>query len=577
MAESPALLVHHYQSSLSSIRSESPEQQNLQLDPSLADLPSPPILSPHFHNNYFIPAVSHSTAPSAAAAPSRSSAINKSGSMNKTLQTDMRDIFFPPSGQEQRPLPAPLSRDAHSSAQLVSVPDYNPWSFPLSQRNQQAVRPNQPVIAASHPPRHEQTSSHVVSFAPHHRLPHESFQIGTRIAPVETEGELPDVNHANVNQSSLLAPMTATASTGSIFPSAPPETPDLGNSKQVMRSSLFCPNYFTGSSQEDPHEFLRTFELWSTFNNFDEKSAISTFQLLLRGPAATWFKTIPKSAITNFQDVSKRFISRYTVLDKPWNEIGLLWGTRQLHNQTVHDYISHVQFKADRLQLSADTVFQIVLHGLLPGVKNCVLQKNVKNIDDLLQTATLFELANDSSPDPNAQVLQTLNEMKQQIDRLQIRPVSPMTPMQNSSKRVHFSDADQCYGQDLSHNDQKSFHAQPRTSSNAVNKNNYIDFNQRQNYTQKSQSFQPNFRSNFTATKLQNNFRSKFNSKGPQTSYNKNNQVGHFQSNGQSTCKNCGNSHKLSERCPAYGIQCRFCQRFNHFTRCCLKARSQSQ
>lgn len=87
-----------------------------------------------------------------------------------------------------------------------------------------------------------------------------------------------------------------------------------------------------------------------------------------------------------FQGVSKLFIARYTVLDKPWNEIGLLLGTRQ---STI---ISHVQFKADRLQLSAETVFQIVLQGLLPGVNRCMLQKNVKTIDDLLQTSTLFEL-----------------------------------------------------------------------------------------------------------------------------------------------------------------------------------------
>lgn len=90
----------------------------------------------------------------------------------------------------------------HFCSALISA------SFPLSQRNHQAIRPNQPFIATSHPSRHEQTSSHVVSFAPHHRFPHESFQTGTRMAPVETELELPDVFHANVNQSSLLAPMT---------------------------------------------------------------------------------------------------------------------------------------------------------------------------------------------------------------------------------------------------------------------------------------------------------------------------------------------------------------------------------
>lgn len=139
---------------------------------------------------------------------------------------------------------------------------------------------------------------------------------------------------------------------------------------------------------------------------------ISAFQLLLRSSAAFWFKTVPKSSFTYFHELSKLFIERYTIFDKPWKEIGLLWETRQLPSKNMHDFVAEIQCKGDRLQLSSDTVFHIVLHGLLHSVKNCVLQKGVKSNEELLQSAALYQIASDSLPASNTDVLKSLSELK---------------------------------------------------------------------------------------------------------------------------------------------------------------------
>lgn len=601
MAESPQSLRH--QESLSpshSNHADSPPPLETELNQLELNLPHsniPPILSPHVEP---APLITRPVIVSSAVASVCVSSTSQSYAMPEPVPMRpqaLHDLFFPPRDHVWRPSQLSPSRDLDSPIQFSAVPDTNLGHFPSHAYNHQS---SAAVYHHHHnhhdhyqqPLRPQQGQSSNLSFASHYhhqRLP-QSSQPGTRVVPVAPEEVIiesrgvtlhPD---ALVHPDALLAPIAA--ATSSVLQSTPGVMPEEGNFKQVVRSGLFCPNYFQGLSQEDPYEFVRQFELWANFNNLDEKSAISAFQLLLRGPAATWFKSLAKSSITKFQELSKLFIARYTILDKPWNEIGSLWTTRQLANQNVHDYVANIQFKADRLQVNAETVFQIALHGLLPGVKNCVLQKNVKSIEELLQTASLYELATDSTTDSNAQILQSLQDMKQQIDRLQIRP---MSPMQNSTKRVHFSDSTQDYEQDFSSNDRGSSTVSPRDSPNSTYKNNYSTFNQRQNFQSESQGFQPNPRSNFnsqnsqkasysnfTPNKFQNDCRANLNSGRPQNFYNKNSNTGNFQDSGQS-CRNCGIAHKFNEKCPAYGLQCRFCKRLNHFSRCCLKAKSQSR
>lgn len=138
----------------------------------------------------------------------------------------------------------------------------------------------------------------------------------------------------NNRSQNILAPMVTENSSAALAPS-----------RQISRSSLLCPNYFMGTSKEDPRQFLYNFKLWASFQQFDEKAMLSAFQLLLKDSAAVWFKTNPKTAFMDFQELSKLFIERYTIFDKPWKEIGLLWESRQLSSQNVHDFVAEIMLR----------------------------------------------------------------------------------------------------------------------------------------------------------------------------------------------------------------------------------------
>lgn len=361
----------------------------------------------------------------------------------------------------------------------------------------------------------------------------------------------------------ILAPMVT--DNASILPSVPPTF------RHISRSGLFCPNYFTGTSKEDPRKFVQDLKLWASFQQLDEKAMISAFQLLLRDSAAVWFKTVPKTSFTNFQELSKLFIERYTIFDKPWKEIGLLWETRQLPSQNVHDFVAGIQCKGDRLQLSSDTVFQIVLNGLLPSVKNCVLQKGVKSIEELLQSAALYQIASESLPDSNADVLKSLSELKQQVERLAINSTSSLAPIQSNTLRgAHCAGADQFLNPHLSQKQQSQ-----------VYNNRCVNFSRQPKSISTADTFGPhssgdsrfNSQSNWRTQGRQNVFNSRrFRQQRPQQFY-RHNQFNNFPTPSVVHCTKCGNLHQLNDRCPAYGLHCRICGHKNHYARLCWKAK----
>lgn len=518
----------------SSSMSESSDHSNFLLNPNHFDLESPPKLSPHSDN--FIP--------------------NEQGlldSLPPNLSPEdhykFRDLLFPPKSRE--------NLCCHSEVSVVTSRPGN-LSTRLSQScGQLAVQKPLTLTSVGN----YQLSCDSQCLPVTARGDNYSQSRGPFDSHLRGRFDGTPVANLSMNDShAVLAPMVTESF--SVHPSVAPV------SKQIGRSGLFCPSYFMGMSNEDPRQFIQDLQLWASFHQLDEKSMISAFQLLLRGSAAVWFKTVPKT-FTNFQELSKLFIERYTIFDKPWKEIGLLWEMRQLPSQNVHDFVAEIQCRGDRLQLSPDTVFQIVLHGLLPSVKNCVLQKGVRSIEELLQSAALYHIASDSLPDSNADVLNSLAELKQQVQRLSIQSASSLAPMQSNTLREGYcADAGQFMNSDLS---------QHRGSH--VYNNRCADYRRQPRCVSTTNSFGPSmytpFKSNCrpfvrqTSVTSQSRFRSN-SSQRPQQ-FDRNISTSHV-----TDCMKCGRSHRLIDRCPAFGLRCRICLGLGHFARCCRKAKLSS-
>lgn len=93
--------------------------------------------------------------------------------------------------------------------------------------------------------------------------------------------------------------------------------------------------------------------------------------------------------------------------------------------------------KTEHLKVDEDTLYHMVLNGLQPAVRNCILQKNVHSLEELLQSANLYELAFDNDTGSNADIMKALAEMQKQLHNLQPTSVAPVRD-EASTRRVTF-------------------------------------------------------------------------------------------------------------------------------------------
>lgn len=198
----------------------------------------------------------------------------------------------------------------------------------------------------------------------------------------------------------------------------------------------------------------------------------------------------------------------------------------------------------------------------------CVVHKGVKSIEELLQSAALYHIASESMPDSNAYVLKSLSELKQQVVRLSIQSAPSLAPMQSNTLRgVHCVNAVQLLNSDSSQNHCSQVH----------NNNRCVNYSRQPKDVSIANSFGPHLsrvsrfdlqsnwytkgrQSSFTS---QSRFRPNFNSQRSQ-------QFSSIPKFHVVDCTKCGKLHRLNEKCPAFGLQCRFCGQKTHCSFCLL-------
>lgn len=72
------------------------------------------------------------------------------------------------------------------------------------------------------------------------------------------------------------------------------------------------------------------------------------------------------------------FLKRHTQHEQTWSSVSQLWSLKQTLGQ------NETQTRANRINLPEDQILQIIIHGTLPGIRNCVLHRIVKPFRNFL-------------------------------------------------------------------------------------------------------------------------------------------------------------------------------------------------
>jgi hypothetical protein len=117
---------------------------------------------------------------------------------------------------------------------------------------------------------------------------------------------------------------------------------------------------------EDPTEHLDNYKMHMDIQGTPQEMACRAFPLTLSGSARDWFRKLPPSSITCFDDFGRKFVTQFLVGYKRKKPSGQLMAMRQKEGESLKDYV--VQFNQAKLTVDSPTE-EMVYAALYQGLR----------------------------------------------------------------------------------------------------------------------------------------------------------------------------------------------------------------
>jgi hypothetical protein len=146
---------------------------------------------------------------------------------------------------------------------------------------------------------------------------------------------------------------------------------------------------------------LEALRKYIAFKKINTDDALHLFQMLLKGPAAIWLRSVPHRSLASFVTLCQAFTERYalTRIEK-WRQTSEIWKRRQGPQESTDDYIATMQLMAKRIDMPQASLIDAILQGLRSEIRLMVLLADTSSIHNILTTARAAEAAHaaDSKP-----------------------------------------------------------------------------------------------------------------------------------------------------------------------------------
>ncbi len=235
------------------------------------------------------------------------------------------------------------------------------------------------------------------------------------------------------------------------------------NITMACKSSL-TPEPFHGKADEDALSFIDKFQCYITFNGLTEEKQKASFPLLLKDSAFTWYMALPETTRTgDMKDLLEEFKKRFgpeSLLE--WAQVTDIFSKKQAKSEKVQDYITTIQCHASIANLPDKQTVQAIISGLLPPIRQYVVQNNPETMADLLKHAKIGEasqgLQDQDADTKSTAVLTAIADLQKQVKDLSLKQevatsaVAAMTQQPSrsrspyrsgDSRRVRFEDTSQ--------------------------------------------------------------------------------------------------------------------------------------
>ncbi len=165
------------------------------------------------------------------------------------------------------------------------------------------------------------------------------------------------------------------------------------------------PATFSARPGEDPTAFIDTCVAWCHINGQrDATGMMNVLQLVLKGPASDWLKGLADEVRQDVQRITTSFKDRFVdnAQNLKWLQEQQLLGRLMTTNESLEDYIFHMDSLCSSLKKSDEDRVAYFVRGLIPSIRPFVMQQRPQTWKDAVQAARLAALSM-SSIDINGQ------------------------------------------------------------------------------------------------------------------------------------------------------------------------------
>jgi len=334
-----------------------------------------------------------------------------------------------------------------------------------------------------------------------------------------------------------------------------------------MATNTLMPSAFNGLHTEDSEAWIKDVENWCAYKKLDDAGRIGLMPLLLKGGARFWFDSLdgPSKAtfgalVTVFRQYYKRDPSAR------WRDNADIWEMNQQASQGVEDYIGLVQQMAMRAEMSEEQLRFSVIKGLLPYIRQNVLQHDPKSIEEIKRWSILAEMARQEPAEST--LVEAVKRLEERIGNLSTIPVQQGQKQRSPSPRVSFADGS---------NDNSGWDRQPFRGGQSeipqLRGREYVR-SQFNNRPRLSSPYRQEVKDGFYREPPQNMTYSPRLGRYVEnpTSYTNCSWKGLSQERNSGQCFTCG-SQTIHNKftCPARGARCFNCSAMGHFSRVCRR------
>ena len=183
-------------------------------------------------------------------------------------------------------------------------------------------------------------------------------------------------------------------------------------------NNQFSPPKFRGLTTENAKDWIRQFENYCTYKDYNEAKKMALFKVLLTDSAAVWYDGLPNASTNSWGNLKTAFEMRYNPPGfMKYKHANDLFNNKQ-GDISVDDFCAKMQRLATEVEANENMLRFVVINGLNPEIRNHVTRTQPIMWTDLVHHAKVGEMCVPVAPPTDPTLSVKLEAIQDQLKQL---------------------------------------------------------------------------------------------------------------------------------------------------------------